>query len=1522
MAEDHFTRYNQTEWVVKSKRGRLSPLPNVYSMEAVTTITKKLLHGLTWNKILITLEKREMHVAVDKESYDLIDKEGMSVLQKDPLVFHNSIATVKNVAKEWISLLQKVYIQDLGTITDRELLQMCLTYKEYYKKVYGHYFTIIMLEKPLTEFLQNILKKRIDEKKSAEAFTTLTFTIDAMHPKNEERDRLQLALTCLKNSAYTQLFEKEVSEIEKELLQFPLLNDAIDTHTQKHFLLTRDYEDAVLTKSDFIQRIKESLSLGNVPERALEALLARKKNKEKIEMLERELKLTEEERNGFSIMRAGIYLKELRKKIVSQSLFYFDHVLKEICRRTGLDLRLARMLLPEDLEAVLIEKKEYASLLEARFNKSVYVVEDGVHHLFVGKEADALFNAVVKVDKTIREMKGLSGSAGVARGPARIIKHPSEFHKIQKGDVMVTIQAVPSFIEPLRKSVALVADGGTGITSHPATLAREVGIPCVFQTKVATEVIQDGDLVEVDGNTGFVKILEKFNRGKKVTNTGNHATFSTLNKKNFILLNDEPNMNLLTVGPILHGFNSSRAKAYIGASMGTAVVAYDHRRLHYYADQEEYKHFGKMAFEKLVDDKTLIRSFRYEMEETVARIHSFVKKLKRKKLRVQSPKMFDAFQFILQEYRNICTLGGIMLSCDLENYFLTNALLKELKDVIAAKRLKRSAQEYFTALTSFTDYSHEKKEKIALARLALKIKNKKVPQKNLKKELERIHETFCWSSHFYSGPAKTMKFYRQHFRALLKGETAKKYLQGVVKDEKEIIEKQKKYALELMLTQHQQHLVTLYRTIMYLKMLRRDLMSFLSYQILLLLEPLRRKLKLTQDEFQYITPVEMEGIIRGRAPPSREILQKRLSFCVYLYSEKEGEKILLGDEGVTFLNEHRVPDQQIRDTHEVKGMAAYVGTVTGKVAIVNTKEDMKKVKEGDILVSYATSPEILQAMEKAAGFVTDHGGATCHAAIVAREMKKPCIIGTKIATRMFKDGDVVTICGEEGIVRKSRVDKKNTFHERTASKGDDSEGYWIKNAEDHRVSLFPPYFWLLAAYFETPKITGIRVQGSALEMMNHSFNFILKMPHWRDAGAALTEKAVRDKKLFPKIRRLSIQYVDELVSFAETLAQKDFSKATNKQLNHWYQQLCQGLLKKWSVGVTHVMFDFDYTHVTDRLVAILEKKTDNVQEVLSVFVTPMEESALKKEEIAFLKIVALAQKLGVHHPRVKLLLNKHWKSYLWIQHSWEGTALPLEFFEQRLQQMIREKVHAEDELKTITMKRKNILKKQKTIEEKLRLTAEEKRLFAMGRGIVFLKAYRKELLFKVLCLVDPFLEEIAKRCKLTVAEFRFLLYDEVEKALLKGKDYQSIAQERMKHCVFVIEDGTQRMLIGTEAKTFSSNVHHETADPHQKVLKGMCAQPGSAEGIVKHISTPEDMKKFNAGDILVSAATNPMIVPAMERAGAIVTDEGGLTCHASIVSRELGVPCVIGTKVATKLLREGERVTVDATKGVVTRVDC
>ncbi len=101
------------------------------------------------------------------------------------------------------------------------------------------------------------------------------------------------------------------------------------------------------------------------------------------------------------------------------------------------------------------------------------------------------------------------------------------------------------------------------------------------------------------------------------------------------------------------------------------------------------------------------------------------------------------------------------------------------------------------------------------------------------------------------------------------------------------------------------------------------------------------------------------------------------------------------------------------------------------------------------------------------------------------------------------------------------------------------------------------------------------------------------------------------------------------------------------------------------------------------------------------------------------------------------------------------------------------------------------------------------------------------------------------------------------------------------------------------------------------ITKGMPASPGIATGKVKYIKDETELEKVKEGDVLVTVMTTPDMVPAMRRATAIVTDEGGMTCHAALVSRELQIPCIVGTTDATQVLSTGMDVTVDADKGRV-----
>ena len=104
------------------------------------------------------------------------------------------------------------------------------------------------------------------------------------------------------------------------------------------------------------------------------------------------------------------------------------------------------------------------------------------------------------------------------------------------------------------------------------------------------------------------------------------------------------------------------------------------------------------------------------------------------------------------------------------------------------------------------------------------------------------------------------------------------------------------------------------------------------------------------------------------------------------------------------------------------------------------------------------------------------------------------------------------------------------------------------------------------------------------------------------------------------------------------------------------------------------------------------------------------------------------------------------------------------------------------------------------------------------------------------------------------------------------------------------------------------------------IVKGAPASPGVGRGKVVIITDPSQNDLLKQGDVLVTEMTTPDFVPAMKRAAAILTDKGGRTCHAAIVSRELGVACIVGAKMATQVFKDGDMVEVDAINGIVRKI--
>lgn len=125
-------------------------------------------------------------------------------------------------------------------------------------------------------------------------------------------------------------------------------------------------------------------------------------------------------------------------------------------------------------------------------------------------------------------------------------------------------------------------------------------------------------------------------------------------------------------------------------------------------------------------------------------------------------------------------------------------------------------------------------------------------------------------------------------------------------------------------------------------------------------------------------------------------------------------------------------------------------------------------------------------------------------------------------------------------------------------------------------------------------------------------------------------------------------------------------------------------------------------------------------------------------------------------------------------------------------------------------------------------------------------------------------------------------------------------------------------MVFTRNELVDTNASFAIEDDATGVLAGECASVGTYEGVVRVVRDSSDNDRMNLGDVMVAPGTDFDLINAMQRAGAIITEEGGILSHAAVISRELDIPCLIGIEKATELLEDGQRVRVDADGGEIT----
>ncbi|MFH0979221.1 MAG: PEP-utilizing enzyme [Candidatus Woesearchaeota archaeon] len=339
--------------------------------------------------------------------------------------------------------------------------------------------------------------------------------------------------------------------------------------------------------------------------------------------------------------------------------------------------------------------------------------------------------------------------------------------------------------------------------------------------------------------------------------------------------------------------------------------------------------------------------------------------------------------------------------------------------------------------------------------------------------------------------------------------------------------------------------------------------------------------------------------------------------------------------------------------------------------------------------------------------------------------------------------------------------------------------------------------------------------------------------------------------------------------------------------------------------------------LSEVLSAYLEKDLkEQARFALARLAVPYKRLGLFKEKIELAHIALSAAAHGLNSPKVQLLTTKHARNYGWIHSTFFlGCRYGKHEIEKELRQMIP---NAKREITMLLQGRAKQLSEARLTRSKI-TSVEGRQIAGLLTKAVYFRTARLESLNKACYEVRPLFKEVARRLDLSFNELIHLLPDEILRSLSDGSVSRKARMAiRMRQKAYgIISDAKHEAVVITGPKIGEWKKRLAVASKSTDIVKGIPAFTGIVRGKVVVVKDRTELFKVKKGNIVVIPLTTPDYIIAMKKAAGVVTDLGGVTSHAAITSRELKIPCIVGTSNATKVLKDGDYVEVDANKGIV-----
>ena len=405
---------------------------------------------------------------------------------------------------------------------------------------------------------------------------------------------------------------------------------------------------------------------------------------------------------------------------------------------------------------------------------------------------------------------------------------------------------------------------------------------------------------------------------------------------------------------------------------------------------------------------------------------------------------------------------------------------------------------------------------------------------------------------------------------------------------------------------------------------------------------------------------------------------------------------------------------------------------------------------------------------------------------------------------------------------------------------------------------------------------------------------------WDEFVSALKEKYLENPDNYEEFERLFIQTGNDYMATAEKIAKSNLGDKSNGKLKEIYLDYSSKNIRYgpfiWMQFIINNFF-------SDKAKEIIENKMGKNNENLHNFI----ELALKPDKkAASIQLSDLAAKWESLDEDEK---SNAYQKFQWLPcldvHNRPWTKQ--EFFS-----------HISEFKKT----GKTLSSSYRDLVENIKPSNEEMKILNIAKRLSYLKDLKNDFRRQGVFYGQKLFEEIAGRMSIKLEDISYMMEKEIMDFLDKGSNVSKTVIEERKRgfAIYYTSDKELVCKSGTELEAALEELGLISVDEISEEIKGVSASRGKASGTVKVVRGVSDLTKIKKGDILVAVTTHPDYVVAMHKAAAIVTDEGGMTSHAAIVSRELGIPCIVGTRNATKALKDGDIIEIDASKGIVRKI--